>query len=133
MAENKVLKGINFPGLEGTYYIPEAVAIEDDNGFVEIQSYISDSAGIENLDTTLTKNGMAAEAKATGEAINKKLEISTIKESAEIIIGEGLPSGNYVANLCYGNGAFYALAHNGCIYSSVDGAHWSLWDDYLST
>lgn len=68
---NKVLKGINFPGLEGTYYVPEAVAVEDDNGYIDIQSYISDTVETEitNLDTTLSTAGLAADAKAVGDAI----------------------------------------------------------------
>lgn len=72
MSENKVLKGINFPGLEGTYYVPEAIAVEDENGYVEIKSYISDTVEVENLDATLTKEGYAADAKAVGEALSAK-------------------------------------------------------------
>lgn len=72
MSENKVLKGINFPGLEGTYYVPEAIAVEDENGYIEIQSYVSDTVEIENLDTTLTKEGFAADANAVGEALSAK-------------------------------------------------------------
>lgn len=69
MAETKVLKGINFPGLEGTYYVPEATAVEDENGYIEIKSYVSDTVEVENLDATLTKEGFAADAKAVGDAI----------------------------------------------------------------
>lgn len=72
MSENKVLKGINFPGLEGTYYVPEAIAVEDENGYIEIKSYVSDTVEIENLDTTLTKEGYAADAKAVGGALEAK-------------------------------------------------------------
>lgn len=72
MAETKVLKGINFPGLEGTYYVPEATAVEDENGYIEIKSYVSDTVEIKNLDTTLTKNGCAADAKAVGDALSEK-------------------------------------------------------------
>lgn len=73
MADNKVLKGINFPGLEGTYYIPEAKAVKDENGYIEIQSYVSDTVEVENLDTTLTKEGYAADAKAVGNALSGKV------------------------------------------------------------
>ena len=69
MAENKILKGINFPGLEETYYIPEATAVEYEDGYIEIQSYVSDTVEIENLDTTLTKEGFAADANAVGSAL----------------------------------------------------------------
>lgn len=72
MADNKVLKGINFPGLEGTYYVPEAKAVKDENGYIEIQSYVSDTVEVENLDATLTKRGYAADAKAVGEALSTK-------------------------------------------------------------
>lgn len=72
MSENKVLKGINFPGLEGTYYVPEAIAVEDENGYIEIKSYVSDTVEIENLDTTLAKSGMAADAAAVGTALSGK-------------------------------------------------------------
>lgn len=74
MAENKVLKGINFPGLEGTYYVPEAIAVEDENGYVEIKSYVSDTVEVENLDTTLTKSGMAADAAEVGKILNQKID-----------------------------------------------------------
>ena len=69
MADNKVLKGINFPGLEGTYYVPEAKAVKDENGYIEIQSYVSDTVEVENLDATLTKRGYAADAKAVGDKV----------------------------------------------------------------
>ena len=69
MAETKVLKGINFPGLEGTYYVPEATAVEDENGYIEIKSYVSDTVEVENLDATLTKEGFAADAKAVGDKV----------------------------------------------------------------
>ena len=69
MAETKRFKGIRMPGMSDFYVVPEAVAIEDENGFVEIQSYISDTVEIENLDTTLTKNGYAADANAVGSAL----------------------------------------------------------------
>lgn len=75
MADNKVLKGINFPGLEGTYYIPEAKAVKDENGYIEIQSYVSDTVEVENLDTTLTKEGYAADAKAVGDALQNKVNV----------------------------------------------------------
>lgn len=69
---NKVFKGIRMPGLNDYYVLPEAVAIEDENGFVEIQSYISDAVEIENLDTTLTMAGKAADAAAVGTALSGK-------------------------------------------------------------
>lgn len=69
MTETKVLKGINFPGLEGTYYVPEATAVEDENGYIDVLSYVSDTVEIENLDTTLTKEGFAADANAVGSAL----------------------------------------------------------------
>lgn len=70
MSDNKkVLKGLNFPGLEGTYYVPEAVAYEEENGYIDVQSVVSDTVEIENLDTTLTRAGFAADAKAVGEAL----------------------------------------------------------------
>lgn len=69
MAETKVLKGINFPGLEGTYYVPEATAVEEENGYIDVLSIVSDTVEIENLDTTLTKNGYAADANAVGSAL----------------------------------------------------------------
>lgn len=72
MADNKILKGINFPGLEGTYYVPEAKAVKDENGYIEIQSYVSDTVEVENLDATLTKEGYAADAKAVGGALEAK-------------------------------------------------------------
>lgn len=71
---NKVFKGIRMPGLNDFYVLPEAVAIEDENGFVEIQSYISDTVEIENLDTTLTKSGMAADAAEVGKILNQKVD-----------------------------------------------------------
>lgn len=74
MADNKVLKGINFPGLEGTYYVPEAKAVKDENGYIEIQSYVSDTVEVENLDTTLTKSGMAADAAEVGKILNQKID-----------------------------------------------------------
>lgn len=70
MSDNKkVLKGLNFPGLEGTYYVPEAVAFEEENGYIDVLSVVSDTVEIENLDTTLTRAGFAADAKAVGEAL----------------------------------------------------------------
>lgn len=75
---NKVFKGIRMPGLNDFYVLPEAVAIEDENGFVEIQSYISDTVEVENIDTTLTKEGFAADAKAVGEALKNKAPKSYI-------------------------------------------------------
>ena len=75
MANNKILKGINFPGLEGTYYVPEAKAVKDENGYIEIQSYISDTVEVENLDTTLTKEGYAADSKAVGDALQNKVSV----------------------------------------------------------
>lgn len=71
MAETKRFKGIRMPGMSDFYVVPEAVAIEDENGFVEIQSYISDTIEIENLDTTLTKNGYAADAAAVGAKFDR--------------------------------------------------------------
>lgn len=94
MAENKVLKGINFPGLEGTYYVPEAIAVEDENGYVEIKSYVSDTVEVENLDTTLTKSGMAADAAEVGKILNQKVDkvdgeaqCLTVEDSLTIKLG----------------------------------------------
>lgn len=75
---NKVFKGIRMPGLNDFYVLPEAVAIEDENGFVEIKSYISDTVEVENIDTTLTQEGLAADAKAVGEALKDKAPKSYI-------------------------------------------------------
>ena len=81
---NKVFKGIRMPGLNDYYVLPEAVAIEDENGFVEIKSYISDTVEVENIDTTLTREGFAADAKAVGSAINSLAsDIEDIKVSTE--------------------------------------------------
>lgn len=71
---NKVFKGIRMPGLNDFYVLPEAVAIEDENGYVEIKSYVSDTVEIENLDTTLTKSGMAADAAEVGKILNQKVD-----------------------------------------------------------
>lgn len=71
---NKVFKGIKMPGLNDFYVLPEAVAIEDENGFVEIKSYVSDTVEVENLDTTLTKSGMAADAAEVGKILNQKVD-----------------------------------------------------------
>lgn len=54
---DKILKSINFPGLEGTYYIPETTM---------------------ELDTTLTQEGSAADAKAVGEALAGKANSSEV-------------------------------------------------------
>lgn len=71
---NKVFKGIRMPGLNDFYVLPEAVAIEDENGYVEIKSYVSDTVEVENLDTTLTKSGMAADAAEVGKILNQKVD-----------------------------------------------------------
>lgn len=73
---NKVLKGISFPGLANTYTVPEAVAVETAEGCIEIQSYISDTIETEitNLDTTLTKEGLAADAAEVGKILNQKID-----------------------------------------------------------
>ena len=92
MAETKVLKGINFPGLEGTYYVPQATAVEDENGYIEIKSYVSDTVEIENLDTTLTKEGYAADAKAVGDAITA-IEIGSGIQGATGPVGATGPQG----------------------------------------
>ena len=78
---NKVLKGINFPGLADTYTVPEAVAVETAEGCIEIQSYISDTIETEitNLDITLTQEGSAADAKAVGDALLNK--VNTVEGS----------------------------------------------------
>lgn len=78
MAETKRFKGIRMPGMNDFYVLPEAVAIEDENGFVEIQSYISDTIEIENLDSSLSVAGVAADAKAVGEALANKAPKSYI-------------------------------------------------------
>lgn len=57
MADNnkKILKGINFPGLEGTYYIPEVI-----------------------IDDTLTEEGQAAEAAAVGALLAEKAQVQIV-------------------------------------------------------
>lgn len=88
MAETKVLKGINFPGLEGTYYVPEATAVEDENGYIDVLSYVSDTVEIENLDTTLTKEGFAADANAVGSALYN-IQAQLYNSAPIVIDGDG--------------------------------------------
>lgn len=79
MAE-KILKGINFPGLEDTYIVPE-------------------------VDDTLSKSGQAADAKVVGEALSGKQPIGNYVKSingnvpdengnVEIEVGSGGSSGS---------------------------------------
>ena len=97
---NKVLKGISFPGLANTYTVPEAVAVETAEGCIEIQSYISDTIETEitNLDTTLTKEGYAADAKAVGDAINSLDTTIAVDENFDgnIEIRSYLPEQDYL-------------------------------------
>lgn len=97
---NKVLKGISFPGLADTYTVPEAVAVETAEGCIEIQSYISDTIETEitNLDSTLTKEGMAADAAAVGERFDSLDTVVAVDENSDgnIEIRSYLPEQDYL-------------------------------------
>ena len=67
---NKIFKGLKFPGMDDYYVLPEAVITKNEDGIIEIESCLTGTTEIENLDTTLTREGYAADAKAVGEAIN---------------------------------------------------------------
>lgn len=42
---NKIFKGLKFPGMDDYYVLPEAVAVKNENGIVEIQSYLNSNSG----------------------------------------------------------------------------------------
>lgn len=69
---NKIFKGLKFPGMDDYYVLPEAVITKNENGIIEIESCLTGTTEIENLDASLTKEGYAADAKAVGEALSTK-------------------------------------------------------------
>lgn len=69
---NKIFKGLKFPGMDDYYVLPEAVITKNEDGIIEIESCLTGTTEIENLDTTLTKNGYAADAAAVGTALAGK-------------------------------------------------------------
>lgn len=90
MAE-KILKGINFPGLEDTYIIPE-------------------------VDDTLSKLGSPADAKAVGDAINRMKEDALNNDIA--VLAEAQKSVDAIAaslqqlTATYDSGASYSVSWN---------------------
>lgn len=69
---NKIFKGLKFPGMDDYYVLPEAVITKNEDGIIEIESCLTGTTEIENLDASLTKEGYAADAKAVGGALEAK-------------------------------------------------------------
>ena len=68
MSDKQYLKGINFPGLDGTYFVPQ-------------------------VDETLSNSGDAADAKVVGDAVLADGDIAIVKE---LITGEKYQHTAYV-------------------------------------
>lgn len=83
---NKIFKGMKFPGMDDYYVLPEAVITKNEDGIIEIESCLTGTTEIENLDASLTKEGYAADAKAVGGALEAKAP-------AGYGLGEVAPSG----------------------------------------
>ena len=69
---NKIFKGLKFPGMDDYYVLPEAVITKNEDGIIEIESMIASDANI-GTDASLSTSGMAADAKAVGNALSGKV------------------------------------------------------------
>lgn len=65
----------------------------DENGNVEIT--IPDAGGNVELDTTLTQSGKAADAKAVGDALNKKLSADELPNAVNDALARAKASGEF--------------------------------------
>ena len=74
---NKIFKGLKFPGIDDYYVLPEAVITKNEDGIIEIESMIASDANI-GTDASLSTSGMAADAKAVGNALSNKASESFV-------------------------------------------------------
>lgn len=71
---NKIFKGLKFPGMDDYYVLPEAVITKNEDGIIEIESYMPGESNIV-IDKTLSASGAVAEAKAVGDALQNKVNV----------------------------------------------------------
>lgn len=71
---NKIFKGLKFPGMDDYYVLPEAVITKNEDGIIEIESYMPGESNIV-IDKTLSTSGAVAEAKAVGDALQNKVSV----------------------------------------------------------
>lgn len=71
---NKIFKGLKFPGMDDYYVLPEAVITKNEDGIIEIESYMHGESNIV-IDKTLSASGAVAEAKAVGDALQNKVSV----------------------------------------------------------
>lgn len=71
---NKIFKGVKFPGMDDYYVLPEAVITKNEDGIIEIESYMPGESNIV-IDKTLSTSGAVAEAKAVGDALQNKVSV----------------------------------------------------------
>lgn len=120
MAE-KILKGINFPGLEDTYIIPEV-----------------------EVDDTLSISGASADAKATGDALNDldrtRLSLvpygTSIASNKDLNTAEFIKVGNYYCSAnataatlsnCPTNGAAFMMLVYSPLSTTIDNESTGTW------
>lgn len=71
---DKIFKGVKFPGMDDYYVLPEAVITKNEDGIIEIESYMPGESNIV-IDKTLSTSGAVAEAKAVGDALQNKVSV----------------------------------------------------------
>lgn len=74
---DKIFKGLKFPGMNDYYVLPEAVITKNEDGIIEIESMIASDANV-GTDASLSTSGMAADAKAVGNALSNKASESFV-------------------------------------------------------